>query len=151
MLQHTHVFLEHGINDRCRNCHVVGNRHLLRLHSGEKIPYSRVVELCSKCHGPTYRDWLRGMHGRTDGYWKASLGEVNRLGCSACHDPHTPQVPAMDPLRPLPGPNALRAEPDDEPAVHVEQDPLRRSLEQWRRASGEHGHGDDAGHGKETE
>lgn len=151
LMQHTHVVLEHGINDRCRNCHDVENRDMLRLQSGEKIPFSRVVELCSKCHGPTYRDWTRGMHGRTNGYWNSELGEMHRLACSACHNPHTPDVPAMDPLRPLPGPHTLRADSGGEPAVHVEDDPLRRSFEHRRHTSEGRGNAGDAGHGEETE
>jgi hypothetical protein len=135
LMQHTHIVLTHGINDRCRNCHDIEDRDMLRLQSGEKIPYARVVELCSKCHGPTYRDWSRGMHGRTNGYWNASLGEVNRLGCTACHDPHAPQGPAMDPVRPLPAPNTLRAASTGEAAVHVGDDPLRRAFQEARHAA----------------
>ena len=33
----------------------------LVLHGGESIPYSEVPRLCQKCHGPTYRDWERGI------------------------------------------------------------------------------------------
>lgn len=130
LLQHTHIRLDHGINDRCRNCHDRDDRSRLVLRSGETIPYARVVELCAKCHGPTYRDWMRGMHGRTDGYWDTSLGEARRLTCNSCHDPHDPRVPAMDPLRPLPGPRALRAEhrPAEAHTGDEERDPLRRVL-----------------------
>ncbi len=109
LLKHAHIVLDHGINDRCRNCHDTKDRDRLLLHSGESIPYKRVIELCAKCHGPTYRDWQLGMHGRTNGFWDATRGEMRRLDCTECHDPHNPRVPAMDPVMPLPPPYALRA------------------------------------------
>jgi len=135
LLRHDHVALDHGINDRCRNCHDVNDRDRLVLRSGRSIPYSQVVELCASCHGPTYRDWQRGMHGRTDGYWNVELGPQHRLSCSECHDPHNPRVPAMDPLEPLPSPLTLRmsharhAEPAHAgDALQDEADPLRQAL-----------------------
>lgn len=105
LLQHKHIVLDHGINDRCRNCHYIGDRDRLVLHGGEVIGYEQVVELCAKCHGPTFRDWQEGAHGRTDGFWDPAAGPIERLGCTECHDPHQPRVPAMDPIRPLPGPH----------------------------------------------
>ena len=128
LLQHRHIVLAHGINNRCRNCHHDDDRDLLVLRDDSTIPYGRVVELCAQCHGPTYRDWQRGAHGRTNGYWDARRGEVRRLGCTECHDPHQPRVPAMDPLAPLPGPQALRAPAYDvHDDVHsIVRDPLRR-------------------------
>ena len=134
LFRHTHIHLEHGINDRCRNCHDVEDRNRLVLHSGETLPFGDVVNLCAKCHGPIYRDWQRGMHGRANGYWDAKYGDRRLLGCTECHDPHNPRVPAMDPLRPLPPPNTLRMARHEEPVTvdHEERDPLRRAL----RASG---------------
>ena len=134
LLQHTHVELQHGINDRCRNCHDVEDRNRLRLQGGKTLPYAEVVTLCSECHGPTYKDWVRGMHGRTNGYWNASLGEVKRMGCTYCHDPHKPSAPAMDPLRPMPGPHTLRTVIPPERVEHAEDDPLRRALLAFRHA-----------------
>ena len=128
LLQHTHVELEHGINDRCRNCHDVQDRDRLRLQGGRTIGYGDVVRLCSECHGPTYKDWVRGMHGRTNGYWNASMGPVERMGCTYCHDPHKPSSPAMDPLRPMPGPHTLRVVMPPPREEHAEDDPLRRAL-----------------------
>lgn len=130
LLKHTHIVLDHGINNLCRNCHYVEDRNRLVLHNGEPIDYDDVVVLCAKCHGPTYRDWERGMHGRTNGYWDATQGEPRQLGCTECHDPHIPRVPAMDPLSPLPPPNTIRM--GDHGAVEHEEteelDPLRRVL-----------------------
>jgi hypothetical protein len=129
LLQHTHIVLDHGINDRCRNCHFELDRDKLVLRGGKVIGYDAVVELCAKCHGPTYRDWQRGAHGRTNGYWDSRRGKLVRLTCTQCHDPHLPRVPAMDPLAPLPAPRTLRmGQPRS--AEHAEPhstgDPLRR-------------------------
>ena len=108
LLQHKEIKLNHGINSRCRNCHDPVDRNRLILRDGRSIAYGDVVELCAQCHGPTYRDWQRGAHGRTSGYWDATSGESVRLKCTECHDPHVPRVPAMDPIEPLPGPHTLR-------------------------------------------
>ena len=111
LFQHRHVSLDHGINHSCHNCHHTEDRDKLVLYDGTTVPFTRVVELCAKCHGPTYRDWERGAHGRTNGYWDPTRGEVRRLTCTACHDPHRPRTPAMDPLKPLPGPSTRRLSP----------------------------------------
>lgn len=103
--QHTHIVLDHGLNNRCLNCHHDGDRSKLVLHDGTPIPFAEVEHLCAKCHGPTYRDWQQGMHGKTLGYWSPSLGPQRRLKCTHCHDPHSP---AFKPVAPLPGPHTLR-------------------------------------------
>lgn len=102
---HRHIRLEHGMNDRCRNCHAIGERNLLVLHGGQLVSFAQSPLLCAKCHGPTYRDWEYGAHGRTNGYWDASRGEVRRLQCVECHNPHDPAVEDMDPIAPLPAPH----------------------------------------------
>lgn len=130
LFQHEHIRIEHGINDRCRNCHDVYDRDRLVLQNGQPIPYTEVTRLCADCHGPTYRDWERGMHGRTNGYWDAERGPLDRLGCTECHDPHQPRLPAMAQIKPLPPPETLRM------GVHgahahgegEESDPLRRAI-----------------------
>ena len=103
--QHQDIHLDHGMNDRCLNCHDLENRERLRLHGSQTVGFDQVQELCAKCHGPTYRDWELGIHGRTNGYWDETRGERKRLVCTQCHDPH---APAFEPIIPLPGPNTLR-------------------------------------------
>lgn len=103
--QHKDIVLDHGMNDRCYNCHDRDERELFTLRWGKKTTFDNVPQLCAKCHGPTYRDWQLGMHGRTNGYWDASKGEVKRLVCSQCHNPHSPAYPKF---KPLPGPHTLR-------------------------------------------
>ncbi len=129
LLQHKHVRLNHGINDRCRNCHDTENRNRLVLYGGKSIPYNNVVELCAKCHGPEYEDWLFGMHGKVLGYWDTSRGPARRLMCTECHNPHTPRIPAMSPIQPLPPPHTLRmGNPAEHETAEEEADPLRHAL-----------------------
>ncbi|MBL4770452.1 MAG: hypothetical protein JKY61_04800 [Planctomycetes bacterium] len=103
--QHLHIVLNHGMNASCYNCHSNENRNKLILKDGSELGYSQVQNLCASCHGPTFRDWEKGIHGRTNGYWDATKGEQTRLVCTQCHDPHSP---AFGKLKPLPGPNTLR-------------------------------------------
>ena len=102
---HAKVVLRHGMNVRCFNCHNSGKRDSFVAYGGEPIPYSRVETLCAKCHGPHYRDWLDGAHGRRSGYWNTAQGERKTLVCIGCHDPHWP---VFKPLRAAPAPRTLR-------------------------------------------
>jgi hypothetical protein len=126
--QHRDIVQAHGMNDRCFNCHDQLDRTLLVLSPGKTVGFDQVELLCAKCHGPTYRDWELGMHGRTNGYWDESRGERVRLTCTQCHDPH---APAFAPMATLPGPVTLRmGEPEKGGHdVRVRRNPLR----QWSR------------------
>ena len=122
MGQHQDIVLDHGLNDRCLNCHSTKDRDKLILHGEKEIGYDQVVQLCAKCHGPTFRDWERGMHGRTAGHWDVAYGPQTRLACTQCHDPHAPAFPSLEPL---PAPNTLRmGEPPSD--VHA-PDPAKES------------------------
>jgi predicted CXXCH cytochrome family protein len=97
---HQLAVLSHGNNQRnndCFNCHNKDNLAQLNLRNGRLIDFTETSLLCSECHGPTYRDWELGLHGRTDGSWDEALGEVNRKDCTSCHDPHHPAFPKMLP------------------------------------------------------
>ena len=101
LLQHQHIVLDHGLNDRCYNCHSEEDRDKLVLHGEREIGYDEVETLCAKCHGPTFRDWERGMHGRTKARWDAAPGATERLLCTECHDPPRPGLrPGGAPARP---------------------------------------------------
>ncbi|MBX3372997.1 MAG: hypothetical protein KF817_04125 [Phycisphaeraceae bacterium] len=102
---HQEIRLSHGLNDRCINCHDAADRERLVLRDGSTVPFADTPVLCAQCHGTVYRDWLRGMHGRTMGSWITGSAFQSRLGCSECHDPHAPRYDAMVPL---PGPATLR-------------------------------------------
>jgi len=123
LTQHSHVVLKHGINTRCFNCHHIANRDAFIDDWGQEIPWNEPPRLCAKCHGPVYRDWLHGSHGRSNGYWDTSRGPQERPKCIECHDPHQPPFPPMQPAAP---PNTLRMGDQRAGTVHVGVgDPLR--------------------------
>lgn len=123
LVQHTEIVLRHGMNDRCFNCHDHRDRERLVTRTGT-IGFDEVPRLCAQCHGTVYRDWERGMHGKTMGSWDASSGAQRRLTCNECHDPHSPAYPV---IAPLPGPNTLRMGDQSPSEGHGERHvPLRR-------------------------
>lgn len=101
MAEHQDVRLDHGNNRFCLNCHHATNRNAFSDYDGSEIAQAEVVQLCAKCHGPIYRDWEAGVHGRSNGYWDAQQGARTKLRCIQCHDPHVPKFKAMKPLPPL--------------------------------------------------
>ena len=105
LTQHQHIALSHGINNQCSNCHSGDDRERLVLHDNSSVPFAQVATLCSQCHGPVFRDWERGTHGKTLGSWDLSSPDARKLSCTECHDPHSP---AFAGIAPLPGPNTLR-------------------------------------------
>lgn len=125
--QHQDVRLDHGRNDNCLSCHDQHDRNLLRDSAGVSVPFEQSHLLCAGCHGPTWRDWETGIHGRTNGSWDASSGLQTRLTCIECHDPH---APAIRGLSLFPGPNTLRM---GDRAVHDgDHGGQRNPLHQWR-------------------
>ena len=64
----------HGRNNNCFNCHDETNLTLLQTRDGRELKLANSPPLCGSCHGPTYRDWEAGAHGRTSGYWDRSSG-----------------------------------------------------------------------------
>lgn len=100
---HTNDVARHGRtigNDHCFNCHDPANLAELRTASGKKLKLTESTLLCASCHGPSYRDWESGAHGRRNGYWDAKLGTTERKDCTSCHDPHAPMLPRLKPLPP---------------------------------------------------
>jgi hypothetical protein len=97
----------HGRNNRntnCFNCHSQTKLNELVTRDGTRLTFAQAPLLCASCHGPTYRDWELGVHGRTNGYWDAAQGKAVRQDCNACHDPHGPAIPQ---IIPLPGPKPV--------------------------------------------
>lgn len=125
--QHVDLVHDHGLNSRCFNCHDNEDREKLVLRDGTKISMADALQLCSQCHGPTYRDWTKGIHGKTMGSWDASSGKQVRLKCTECHNPH---APAFDPMELLPGPRTLRA-PLPDPSEHHESPSSGSPLQRW--------------------
>lgn len=137
LMRHRNIELDHGLNDRCFNCHHNEDRNLLALQGGETVTYSNSPQLCGKCHGPTFRDWQQGMHGRTIPSATEPAGRV-RLKCTECHDPH---APAMAGMELLPGPNTLRMGDPSPIRHHTDESPLRHwstHAEQQQSSEGEH-------------
>jgi hypothetical protein len=94
----------HGRNNNCFNCHNETNLVLLQTRDGRPLSFSNSTQLCGSCHGPTYRDWEAGAHGRVSGDWNRTVGTAQRKDCVNCHDPHSPHFPGR---KPAPGPHPL--------------------------------------------
>ncbi len=143
-LQHLDIVLEHGLNDRCDNCHSRGAHDKLELYGDELVDFDQVQRLCAKCHGPTYRDWENGIHGKTMGSWDVNDPAHRVLLCTECHDPHHPAFQSYKPLR---GPHTLRqhATKRDSKASHGGK---RNPLRDWQRNEG---HDQGAGHVETSE
>lgn len=148
MFQHQDIqrAMDHGINRRCYNCHDLKARDQLVLDDGTLVSFDQVERLCAKCHGTTFRDWQRGSHGKTMGYWDKSRGKPHHLTCTQCHDPH---APAFDKFQPLPGPHTLRMNEIPRTAghggrAHEKVNPLRR----W--SSSDESHAERSHHLSET-
>lgn len=106
--EHSTIKMAHGRHNRnnlCFNCHDENNLTLLQTRDGRALKLEDSTPLCGSCHGPTYRDWEAGVHGRTSGYWNRAAGAFHRRNCVDCHNPHQPKIP---PRIPAPGPNPLR-------------------------------------------
>ena len=109
--EHNDIVMAHGRHNRnnlCYNCHNEANLEVFQTRDGRELKLSESTPLCGSCHGPTYRDWEAGVHGRTSGYWNRQLGAIDRKACVACHNPHSPRFPGR---APAPGPHPLRAAP----------------------------------------
>jgi uncharacterized CHY-type Zn-finger protein len=106
--EHEDIVMKHGSHNRnnnCFNCHNETNLVVLQTRDGRSLTFDNSPPLCGSCHGPTYRDWEAGAHGRMSGFWNRELGPVERKPCVACHNPHAPKFPSR---HPAPGPHPLR-------------------------------------------
>jgi hypothetical protein len=120
--EHANIVMGHGSHDRnnlCYNCHNEANLLTYQVRDGRELKFDTIPPLCGSCHGPTYRDWEAGAHGRTNGFWDRTRGDIKRLVCVNCHDPHSPGIPS---LAPAPGPHALR---EEAPAAAAHLGPTR--------------------------
>src|SRR5215471_837024 len=98
--EHEDIVMAHGRhhrNNNCFNCHDETNLELLQTRDGRQLKLVDSPALCGSCHGPTYRDWEGGVHGRTSGFWKRELGPIDRKVCTSCHNPHSPPFPQRQP------------------------------------------------------
>lgn len=115
--EHGNIVMHHGTHERnnnCFNCHNESNLEQFQTRDKRELKFSDSTPLCGSCHGPTYRDWEAGVHGRTSGMWNRSPagGDFERKNCVNCHNPHSPKFPGR---KPAPGPHRLRGEPSSPP------------------------------------
>ncbi|PWU11687.1 MAG: hypothetical protein C5B50_22835 [Verrucomicrobia bacterium] len=111
--EHADIVMHHGTHNRnnlCFNCHDESNLEVFQTRDGRQLKLVDSTPLCGSCHGPTYRDWDAGAHGRTSGYWNRSVAPdpqhaITRQDCVSCHNPHSPKFPSR---QPAPGPHPLR-------------------------------------------
>ena len=119
--EHKDIVMGHGSHNRnnlCYNCHNETNLVTFQVRDGRELKFADSSQLCGSCHGPNYRDWEAGAHGRINGFWNTKLGEARKLDCANCHNPHAPRIPTR---QPAPGPHALRSVV--EPLRHAETTP----------------------------
>lgn len=91
-----------GGNLWCLDCHDNDDRDKLVRLNGDLLTFNESHLLCGECHGPKLRDWDRGIHGSTTGYWDMSQddGEATvRKLCVECHLPHNPSYASMMPMK----------------------------------------------------
>jgi len=103
--EHSQIKFHHAETMRwCLDCHDVRNRDKLRLYNRELINFTESYKLCGECHGPQYRDWRAGIHGKRTGYFMGT-GKRTYYLCAHCHDPHEPKLkpikPEPPPIRPM--------------------------------------------------
>ena len=96
---HLGMQFSHG-NLACQSCHQAGDPLNLHLATGEKLPMTDAIQLCSQCHGPQRTSYNHGAHGGKNGHFDPRFGPVERNKCVDCHDPHGPQIPKVLPVLP---------------------------------------------------
>jgi len=121
--EHANIQMGHGSHDRnnlCYNCHNEANLLTLQVRDGRELKFDDSTPLCGSCHGPTFRDWEAGAHGRISGHWNAKNGPAKRLACVNCHDPHAPSIPKREAA---PGPHSLHEEDAAKPGASPPRPP----------------------------
>lgn len=108
--EHAAVYgaFNHGLNANCLNCHNPIDRDAYADSDGSSIPADQPARLCAKCHGPIYREWETGIHGRQNGFWDERFGPRRKLLCVQCHDPHNPRFAPLTPDPPPAPPRIQR-------------------------------------------
>ena len=83
--------LQHGRGGIwCLDCHHNETRNKLVDNFSNEVSFNQPQQLCGKCHGPAYRKWRSGLHGKRIGEW-ASDGKKRWFVCTECHNPHDVQ------------------------------------------------------------
>jgi len=93
---HDDILFDHDSENRwCLACHYSLNRDSLVLAGGRLLGFNESYKLCGQCHGPKYRDWKLGIHGKRTGEWN---GQKQYRLCVHCHDPHSPKIKSLQPM-----------------------------------------------------
>ena len=82
----------------CSTCHAAENVERLVVKTNERPTLDHSYQLCAKCHFSQVEAWAGGGHGKRLDGWQ---GRRVVMGCTDCHDPHSP---ALVPRVPFPGP-----------------------------------------------
>lgn len=102
---HDDIIFNHDSENRwCLACHSTFDRDSLVLAGGKLLAFNESYKLCGQCHGPKYRDWKLGIHGKRTGEWN---GEKQYLLCVHCHDPHSPKFKSLQPEPPPRRPESI--------------------------------------------
>ncbi|MGW8314730.1 MAG: hypothetical protein ACWGNV_03950 [Bacteroidales bacterium] len=102
---HDDILFDHDSENRwCLACHDANQRDSLRLADGRLLGFNESFKLCGQCHGPKYRDWRLGIHGKRTGEWN---GTKQYYLCVHCHDPHSPRFKSLKPMPPPREPNHI--------------------------------------------
>lgn len=95
---HDDIIFDHDSENRwCLACHNTYDRDSLILAGGKQLGFNESYKLCGQCHGPKYRDWKLGIHGKRTGEWN---GQKQYRLCVHCHDPHSPKIKSLQPMPP---------------------------------------------------
>ena len=95
---HDDIIFDHDSENRwCLACHYSDDRDSLVLAGGKLLGFNESYKLCGQCHGPKYRDWKLGIHGKRTGEWN---GQKQYRLCVHCHDPHSPKFKSLEPMPP---------------------------------------------------
>ena len=102
---HDDIIFNHDSENRwCLACHSTFDRDSLVLAGGKLLAFNESYKLCGQCHGPKYRDWKLGIHGKRTGEWN---GKKQYLLCVHCHDPHSPKFKSLQPEPPPRKPESI--------------------------------------------
>lgn len=118
---HDDIIFNHDSENRwCLACHDQNQRDSLRLASGRLLGFNESYELCGQCHGPKYRDWKLGIHGKRTGEWN---GKKQYYLCVNCHDPHAPRFKSLQPMPPPTRPSLIKIDSIYEKAEQTSSSP----------------------------
>ena len=105
---HDDIVFDHDSENRwCLACHFINDRDSLVLAGGKRLGFDESYKLCGQCHGPKYRDWRLGIHGKRTGEWN---GQKQYFLCASCHDPHSPKIEPIEPLPPPRRPEQIKTD-----------------------------------------